>query len=130
MEVARKRAVADAEFYSRQRQASANQMLLTAEFLELKRIEAIAANSKVYFGADIPSMFIEGAGTGAGAASATRDAASAADSAARSEGVVAMAAAAAAPAKTAAGLRGSQAAAGDASATPAAAAGAGTSDNR
>ncbi|CAN7975652.1 unnamed protein product [Ixodes persulcatus] len=35
------------------------QLLLTPEFLEIKRYEAISANSKVYFGKDIPSMFID-----------------------------------------------------------------------
>ena len=42
-----------------QKQAEANRLLLTQEFLELKRIEAMANNNKVYFGPDIPNMFIE-----------------------------------------------------------------------
>merc|ERR1719412_1161466 len=48
----------DAEFYKVQKQAEANNLLLTPEFLELKRIEAISSNNKVYFGPDIPNMFL------------------------------------------------------------------------
>merc|ERR1719233_400999 len=48
----------DAEFYKIQKQAEANKLLLNKEFLELKRIEAMASNNKVYFGPDIPNMFI------------------------------------------------------------------------
>merc|ERR1719273_1211495 len=48
----------DAEFYKVQKQAEANRLLLTPEFLELKKIEAISTNNKVYFGPDIPNMFL------------------------------------------------------------------------
>merc|ERR1719219_2018871 len=48
----------DAEFYKIQKQAEANRLLLTPEFLELKKIEAISSNNKVYFGPDIPNMFL------------------------------------------------------------------------
>lgn len=34
-------------------------MLLTPEYLELKRLEAISMNSKIYFGSDLPKMFVE-----------------------------------------------------------------------
>ncbi|XP_022129521.1 erlin-1 [Pieris rapae] len=50
---------ADAEYYTVKKQAEANQLLLTKEYLELKKLEAIALNTKVYFGADIPSMFMQ-----------------------------------------------------------------------
>ncbi|MEQ2186553.1 Erlin-2, partial [Goodea atripinnis] len=33
---------------------------LTPEYLELMKYQAIAANSKIYFGQDIPNMFVEG----------------------------------------------------------------------
>ena len=36
-------------------------MKLTPEYLELMKFQAIAANSKIYFGQDIPNMFVEGA---------------------------------------------------------------------
>merc|ERR1719242_8063 len=52
----------DAEFYKIQKQAEANRLLLTPEFLELKRIEAISSNNKVYFGPDIPNMFLSSDG--------------------------------------------------------------------
>lgn len=35
-------------------------MKLTPEYLELMKYQAIAANSKIYFGQDIPNMFVEG----------------------------------------------------------------------
>ena len=49
---------ADADFYSLERQAQANELLLTTQYLELKRYESIAANSKLYFGSSIPSFFV------------------------------------------------------------------------
>lgn len=36
------------------------QLKLTPEYLELMKYQAIAANSKIYFGHDIPNMFVEG----------------------------------------------------------------------
>merc|ERR1719341_1618991 len=48
----------DAEFYKVEKQAEANSRLLTPSYLELRRVEAIAANNKIYFGADIPNMFL------------------------------------------------------------------------
>lgn len=32
---------------------------LTPEYLELRRYQAIASNSKIYFGSNIPSMFVD-----------------------------------------------------------------------
>merc|ERR1719435_432937 len=58
MHVAKEKSKTDAEFYKIQKQAEANKLLLNKEFLELKRIEAMASNNKVYFGPDIPNMFI------------------------------------------------------------------------
>ncbi|XP_049271938.1 erlin-2-like isoform X2 [Rhipicephalus sanguineus] len=58
MHYSREKMKADGEFYSKERLAEANRLLLTPEYLELKRYEAIASNNKVYFGKDIPSMFI------------------------------------------------------------------------
>lgn len=46
------------------------QLLLTKEFLQLKKYEAIATNSKVYFGADIPSMFLDSEASSATSAAA------------------------------------------------------------
>merc|ERR1719513_150680 len=58
MHVAKEKSKTDAEFYKIQKQAEANRLLLTPEYLELKKIEAISSNNKVYFGPDIPNMFI------------------------------------------------------------------------
>ena len=48
----------DAEYYKILRQAEANKLLYTPEYLELKRVEALAANQKIYFGPSIPHTFI------------------------------------------------------------------------
>merc|ERR1719348_1911158 len=56
--LAKERSRTDADYYKIVKQAEANGLLLTKEFLELKRIEAMASNNKVYFGPDIPNMFI------------------------------------------------------------------------
>ncbi|XP_042192528.1 erlin-1 isoform X2 [Callorhinchus milii] len=57
--LARQKVKADAEFYTAQKAALANKMKLTKEYLELIKYQAIAANSKVYFGSDIPDMFVD-----------------------------------------------------------------------
>ena len=72
--LAKEKSKADAEFYKVQKSAEANMLLLTKEYLDLKRIEAMSVNNKVriffklyqnlnlfsqvYFGPDIPNMFI------------------------------------------------------------------------
>lgn len=60
MHVARQKSRSDAEFYQLQKQAEANNLLLTDSYLELKKYEAIAQNSKIYYGAEIPDMFVHG----------------------------------------------------------------------
>ncbi|KAK2837684.1 hypothetical protein Q5P01_014896 [Channa striata] len=57
--LARQKAKADAEFYTSQRAAEANKLKLTPEYLQLMKYKAIAANSKIYFGNDIPQMFVD-----------------------------------------------------------------------
>ncbi|RXN25442.1 erlin-1 [Labeo rohita] len=70
--LAREKARADAEYYTAAKFAEANRLKLTPEYLELMKYQAIAANSKIYFGQDIPNMFVENsasrstAGQGAG----------------------------------------------------------------
>ncbi|GMS96332.1 hypothetical protein PENTCL1PPCAC_18507 [Pristionchus entomophagus] len=73
--LARHRAHADAEFYRAQRAAEANRLLLTPEYLELKRVEAIGSNNKIYYGSDIPSVFLSGelSPTSIAAAAATKE---------------------------------------------------------
>lgn len=59
---------AEAEFYHLKKQAEANIQLLTKEYLELKKYEALSNNNKVYFGSDIPNMYLQ-AGVGVAATS-------------------------------------------------------------
>lgn len=72
--LARQKAKADAEFYTAQRVAEANKMKLTPEYLQLMKYKAIAANSKIYFGSEIPHMFVDsGSAGGSVKASAAMD---------------------------------------------------------
>merc|ERR1740130_2305975 len=57
--LAQQKSIADADHYQTMQQAEANRMLLTREFIEITRIKSIANNTKVYFGEDMPSMFME-----------------------------------------------------------------------
>ncbi|VDN57079.1 unnamed protein product [Dracunculus medinensis] len=52
-------AKADAEFYSKMKEAEGNRLLLTEEYLTLKKIEAVAANNKIYYGSSIPNAFLD-----------------------------------------------------------------------
>lgn len=58
MHLAQQKSRTDAEFYKAQRNAEANQLLLTPEYLELRKYETLAQNSKIYFGNSIPNMFV------------------------------------------------------------------------
>ncbi|XP_004625604.1 erlin-1 isoform X1 [Octodon degus] len=57
--LAREKAKADAEYYAAHKYATSNKHKLTPEYLELKKYEAIASNSKIYFGSNIPNMFMD-----------------------------------------------------------------------
>ncbi|XP_056601801.1 erlin-2 [Triplophysa dalaica] len=57
--LASQKAKADAEFYTAQRTAEANKLKLTPEYLQLMKYTAIATNSKIYFGSEIPHMFMD-----------------------------------------------------------------------
>ncbi|XP_077119253.1 erlin-2 [Ranitomeya variabilis] len=57
--LAREKAKADAEFYTAKKLADSNKLKLTPEYLQLMKYQAIAANSKIYFGNDIPNMFMD-----------------------------------------------------------------------
>ena len=55
----REKMKADVDFYTLQKRADSNRLLLTKEYLELKRYEAVSKNAKVFFGPDIPtSLFL------------------------------------------------------------------------
>ncbi|CAL5213011.1 unnamed protein product [Lathyrus oleraceus] len=59
MYLAREKSLADADFYRVIREAEANRLKLTPEFLELKFIESIANNTKIFFGDKIPNMILD-----------------------------------------------------------------------
>ncbi|XP_052880474.1 uncharacterized protein LOC108462174 [Gossypium arboreum] len=59
MFIAHQKCLADADFYSAMKEAEANKMKLTPEFLELKFIEAIANNTKIFFGHKVPDMVLD-----------------------------------------------------------------------
>lgn len=48
---------ADSLLYARQRDAEADKLRLTPEFLELRRIEELGRNTKIYFGPSIPTYY-------------------------------------------------------------------------
>ncbi|KAK1333549.1 hypothetical protein QTO34_005934 [Cnephaeus nilssonii] len=69
--LAREKAKADAEYYAAHKYATSNKCpdasapvcphtaQIDPEYLELRRYQAIASNSKIYFGSNIPSMFVD-----------------------------------------------------------------------
>ncbi|XP_015931001.1 erlin-2-B isoform X1 [Parasteatoda tepidariorum] len=59
MAFSRQKTRAESESYTKKQQAEGNKLLLTPEYLELKKLEAISQNSKIYFGSDIPKMFMD-----------------------------------------------------------------------
>ncbi|XP_071952523.1 erlin-2-B-like [Antedon mediterranea] len=61
---ARVKSQADSEFYRANKEAEANKLKLTPEYLELIRYQSIASTNKIYFGNDIPSMFVDSVATG------------------------------------------------------------------
>ncbi|XP_033096862.1 erlin-2-B-like isoform X1 [Anneissia japonica] len=65
---ARVKSQSDSDFYRASREAEANKVKLTPEYLEMLRYQAIASTSKIYFGSDIPSMFVDGGVASASAA--------------------------------------------------------------
>ncbi|KAL3501504.1 hypothetical protein ACH5RR_035953 [Cinchona calisaya] len=57
--MAREKSLADANFYRTMKEAEANKLKLTPQYLELKFIEAIANNSKIFFGNKVPNMIFD-----------------------------------------------------------------------
>lgn len=60
MHLATQKNRADAELYHLQKQAEANKLLLTPEYLELKKYEALTNSAKLFYGPDVPKMFASG----------------------------------------------------------------------
>uniref|UniRef100_A0A803QQ11 Band 7 domain-containing protein n=1 Tax=Cannabis sativa TaxID=3483 RepID=A0A803QQ11_CANSA len=59
MYLAREKGLADADFYRVTKEAEANKLKLTPQFLELRFIEAIANNTKIFFGEKLPNMILD-----------------------------------------------------------------------
>lgn len=59
MYLAREKSLADADFYKVMKEAEANKLKLTPQYLELRFIEAIANNSKIFFGNKVPNMVFD-----------------------------------------------------------------------
>lgn len=58
MHLAKEKSKTDAEFYRIKRESEANALLLSKEYLDLKKFEALSSNRKVYFGPDIPNVYM------------------------------------------------------------------------
>lgn len=61
MHLAREKSFTDAESYKLKQQAEVNKLLYTPQFIELKKYESLAQNSKVYFGSNIPQTYLNNA---------------------------------------------------------------------
>jgi regulator of protease activity HflC (stomatin/prohibitin superfamily) len=59
MYMSREKSLADADFYRTMKEAEANKLMLTPQYLELKFIEAITNNSKIFFGDKVPNMVFD-----------------------------------------------------------------------
>ncbi|KAI3388171.1 hypothetical protein SNEBB_009894 [Seison nebaliae] len=57
MHTAKEKSIADAEFYRSEKEAAANKVRLTEEYLKIKEYEAVHKNAKYYFGSTLPKMF-------------------------------------------------------------------------
>ena len=64
MYLAQQKARADAWYYTEEKQIASNQKKLTPEYLEFMRTQAIANNTKIYFGPNIPTVMPINMGTG------------------------------------------------------------------
>lgn len=59
MHVNREKSLADAAYYKARKELEINKEKLTPEFLEFMKYQAIAQNTKIYFGNKIPDIFME-----------------------------------------------------------------------
>ncbi|XP_010258063.1 PREDICTED: erlin-2-B-like [Nelumbo nucifera] len=59
MYLEREKSLTDANYYRVIKEAEANKFKLTPQYLELKFIEAIANNSKIFFGDKVPNMLFD-----------------------------------------------------------------------
>lgn len=61
MTASKARADADAAFYRATKEAEANQIRLTPEYIRLEAVRALANNTKVFWGEKLPSLYTDGA---------------------------------------------------------------------
>lgn len=59
MHLDKEKSAADAEFYRIKMHAEANKLLMTKEYIEIKRIESLGNNTKLYYGPDLPKIFMQ-----------------------------------------------------------------------
>jgi regulator of protease activity HflC (stomatin/prohibitin superfamily) len=59
MQLAKVKAESDAELYRATQEAEANRLRLTPELLQLETVRALANNTKIYFGENIPNIFLD-----------------------------------------------------------------------
>jgi regulator of protease activity HflC (stomatin/prohibitin superfamily) len=59
MHLHKEQSKSDAMFYQAQKEAESNKLKLTPEFLQLSLTQALGNNTKIYFGNQIPSMFLD-----------------------------------------------------------------------
>lgn len=59
MRLSQEKSITDSSFYRVVKEAEANKLMLTREYLELKFMEAIANNTKMYFGEKVPNMVLD-----------------------------------------------------------------------
>jgi len=69
----REKSKAEAEFYSKKMTAEGNHLLLTRNYIELKKFESLSLNTKIYFGTDLPKMFFENGGRSDGGSDSVRE---------------------------------------------------------
>jgi len=60
MITARVQANADAELYRASKEAEANKLRLTPEFLQLEAVRSLANNTKIFWGESLPSVYADG----------------------------------------------------------------------
>lgn len=71
MHLAKEKSRTDAEFYKIQRQAEANALLFSKEYIEIKKHDALSSNQKIYFGPNLPNTYIVNEATGHGDSAAS-----------------------------------------------------------
>ncbi|XP_052266551.1 erlin-1-like [Dreissena polymorpha] len=57
--LAKEKAMADANYYRVQKESEANKLKLTKEYLEMLRYQSVTANTKMFFGTNIPQIFMD-----------------------------------------------------------------------